>query len=284
MQPARRLEDDRRVPPISELTRIEPVYLERMEKQGIFTTGILLEVSETPTRRQYLADHVGASLAEILAWRDEALMLNLAAFGPTEHVLLMQAGFPGLESILRTDLETFNARIRGAAGQLRIEPPSDLTITGWWEQARTLETLPDVRSAAPPADPAGAILRFLLGAIVGSVAAILAAALTPTDPAIAAIAAVIAVMAPAGAVGRLVAGGLAGFLGLSGASFTMLAIFLGRGLVIALPNTPLWQDQGIAVNLPVTGLLATVIGWGVAWVAGQVSRRPTFGRASRRPA
>ena len=46
------------VPPITELTRIEPVHLARLEKQGVFTTGILLEVSETPTRRQTLADHV----------------------------------------------------------------------------------------------------------------------------------------------------------------------------------------------------------------------------------
>ena len=73
------------MPPITELTRIEPVYLERLEKQGIFTTGILLEVSETPARRQYLADHVDASPNDVLAWRDEALMLNLAAFGQDDH-------------------------------------------------------------------------------------------------------------------------------------------------------------------------------------------------------
>ena len=48
------------MPPITELTRIEPVHLERLEKQGIFTTGLLLEVSETQTRRQSLADHVDA--------------------------------------------------------------------------------------------------------------------------------------------------------------------------------------------------------------------------------
>ena len=53
------------MPPITELTRIEPVYLDRLEKQGVFTTGILLEVSETPTRRQYLADHVGATINEV---------------------------------------------------------------------------------------------------------------------------------------------------------------------------------------------------------------------------
>ena len=32
------------MPPITELSRIEPVHLARLEKQGIFTTGILLEV------------------------------------------------------------------------------------------------------------------------------------------------------------------------------------------------------------------------------------------------
>ena len=51
---------ERPVPPIDELTRIEPVHLERLDHQGIFTTGLLLEVSETPTRRQTLADQVVA--------------------------------------------------------------------------------------------------------------------------------------------------------------------------------------------------------------------------------
>ena len=46
------------MPPINELTRIEPAHLERLDRQGIFTTGLLLEVSETPTRRQTLADQV----------------------------------------------------------------------------------------------------------------------------------------------------------------------------------------------------------------------------------
>ena len=33
-------------------------------------------------------------------WRDEALMLNLASFGPDEHQLLIQAGIEGLRDIL----------------------------------------------------------------------------------------------------------------------------------------------------------------------------------------
>jgi hypothetical protein len=127
------------VPPISELTRIEPVLLERLEHQGVFTTGLLLEVSETPTRRQTLADQVHTSTNEVLAWRDEALMLNLAGFGPDEHQLLIQAGIDGLRDILRLDLAAFRERVHRAAEELKLDPPTDLAIEGWWDQARTLE-------------------------------------------------------------------------------------------------------------------------------------------------
>src|SRR3982751_6940957 len=99
------------MPPIDELTRIEPVHLARLEKQGTFTTGLLLERSETPTRRQYLADQVAATTNDVLEWRGEALMLNLASFGPDDHQLLMQAGFEGLHDILGVDLHTFRERL-----------------------------------------------------------------------------------------------------------------------------------------------------------------------------
>ena len=127
------------MPPIDELTRIEPVHLERLEHQGIFTTGLLLEVSETPTRRQTVADQVDATTNDVLMWRDEALLLNLASFGPAEHQLLIQAGIDGLRRILELALDEFKARARTAAIELKVDPPSDLTMEGWWEQAKTLE-------------------------------------------------------------------------------------------------------------------------------------------------
>ena len=126
------------MPPIEELIRIEPVYLERLQRQGIFTTGLLLEVTETTTRRQTLADQVDASTNDVLTWRDEAQMLNLAGFGPEEHRLLSQAGFEGLRDILEVDLATFRTRVHRAADEFKVEPPSDLTIEGWWEQAHTV--------------------------------------------------------------------------------------------------------------------------------------------------
>jgi hypothetical protein len=127
------------MPPIIELTRIEPVHLGRLERQGVFTTGLLIEVSETPTRRQTLADQVDASPNDVLAWRDEALMLNLASFGPQQHQLLMQGGIEGLRDILNLSLDEFRAAITRAATELKVEEPSDLTMSGWWEQAKTLE-------------------------------------------------------------------------------------------------------------------------------------------------
>ena len=127
------------MPPIGELTRIEQVHLDRLERQGVFTTGMLLEVSETPTRRQTLADQLAADTNDVLAWRDEALMLNLASFGPDDHQMLMQAGIDGLRDILALDLDAFRERVGRGATELKLDVPADLTITGWWQQARTLE-------------------------------------------------------------------------------------------------------------------------------------------------
>lgn len=126
------------MPPITELTRIEPVHLERLQRQGIFTTGLLLEVSETPTRRQYLADQVGATPNDVLVWRDEAALLNLAGVGPAEHRLFAQAGIDGIQAILDRDLDRFREDLRRAARELRVDPPDDLTIEIWWDQARTM--------------------------------------------------------------------------------------------------------------------------------------------------
>jgi hypothetical protein len=127
------------VPSITELSRIEPVHLARLEKQGVFTTGILLEVSETPTRRQTLADHVKATPNDVATWRDEALMLNLAGFGPTEHQLFVQAGITGLRDLLDVELAAVRVRLARAATELNWQLPPDLMVETWWEQARTLE-------------------------------------------------------------------------------------------------------------------------------------------------
>jgi len=126
------------VPPIEELIRIEPIYLDRLQRQGIFTTGLLLEVTETPTRRQNLADQVGGTTNDVLMWRDEAQMLNLAGFGVAEHRLLSQSGFEGLLDIVHVDLDTFKSRLERGALELKVDPPSDLMAEGWWDQAHTL--------------------------------------------------------------------------------------------------------------------------------------------------
>ena len=127
------------MPPIDELTRIEPVHLARLDHQGIFTTGLLLEVSETPTRRQTLADQLAATTNDVLMWRDEALMLNLASFGPDEHQLFIQAGIEGLRDILDLSLDDFRARLRVAADELGDGPaerPDDGGLVGPGEDAR----------------------------------------------------------------------------------------------------------------------------------------------------
>lgn len=126
------------MPTIEQLQRVPEYHLDALERQGIFTTGLLLEVSETPTRRQYLADQIGATTNDVNSWRDEALLLNLANFGPDEQLLFSQAGIVGLSDLLMLDLDTFRRRLDDAARVLNIDTPDDLIVEGWWEQAHTL--------------------------------------------------------------------------------------------------------------------------------------------------
>jgi hypothetical protein len=125
--------------PIDHLQRVPLYHLDALQRQGIFTTGLLLEVSETYTRRQYLADQIGATTNDVNAWRDEALLLNLANFGPAEQTLFTQAQIVGLADLLTLDLETFRRRLDQAARALGVEPPEALIVEGWWQQAHTLQ-------------------------------------------------------------------------------------------------------------------------------------------------
>ena len=127
------------MPPIEQLQRVPSLLLQRLERQGVFTTGLLLEVSETRTRRQTLADQIGVTTNDVNDWRDEALLLNLASFGADEHRMFTQAGIIGLRQLLALDRETLGARLERAARTLGLTPPADITVDGWFAQARTLE-------------------------------------------------------------------------------------------------------------------------------------------------
>jgi hypothetical protein len=127
------------VPPIEQLQRLPILPLERLRRQGVFTTGLLLEVSETRTRRQTLADQIHVTTNDVNDWRDEALLLNLASFGQREQVLFTQAGIIGLSDLLRLPLDEFAERLTRAARILALPPPEGVTIEGWWRQAKTLE-------------------------------------------------------------------------------------------------------------------------------------------------
>ncbi|HVM30479.1 MAG TPA: DUF4332 domain-containing protein [Candidatus Limnocylindrales bacterium] len=135
---SRAIASEDQLPPIEHLQRVPEFHVENLLRQGVFTTGLLLEVSETPTRRQYLADQIGATTSDVSAWRDEALLLNLANFGPDEQLLFTQGRLVGISDVLALPLDEFRHRLHRAARALDREPPDDLMVEGWWEQAQTL--------------------------------------------------------------------------------------------------------------------------------------------------
>ena len=127
------------MPPIEMLQRVPQLLLDRLERQGIFTTGLLLEVSETRTRRQTLSDQIGVTTNDVNEWRDEALLLNLASFGTDQQQMFTQAGIVGLDDLLELDLETFRSRLDRSARTLGLPMPDAITVEGWFDQAHTLD-------------------------------------------------------------------------------------------------------------------------------------------------
>jgi len=126
------------MPPTEHLQRVPQVALDRLLHQGLFTTGVFLEVSETRTRRIYLADQIGVDTTDIDAWRDEALLLNLANFGQEQQRILTQAGIIGLKDLTDCSADEFRERVTEAAYTLGVEAPNELTIQGWYDQAQVL--------------------------------------------------------------------------------------------------------------------------------------------------
>jgi len=64
------------------VTRIERSISIVWNARGSSRPASFLEVSETATRRQTLADQSSPRPNDVLVWRDEALMLNWRASGP----------------------------------------------------------------------------------------------------------------------------------------------------------------------------------------------------------
>ena len=126
------------MPPTEHLQRVPQEALERLLHQGLFTTGLFLEVSETRTRRVYLADQIGVDTTDIDAWRDEALLLNLANFGQEQQRILTQAGIVGLQDLVDCDADEFQQKVAEAAYTLGVEAPAELTVQGWYDQAQVL--------------------------------------------------------------------------------------------------------------------------------------------------
>lgn len=126
------------MPPTEHLQRVPQEALERLLHQGLFTTGLFLEVSETRTRRVYLADQIGVDTTDIDAWRDEALLLNLANFGQEQQRILTQAGIVGLQDLIDCDADEFQQKVAEAAYTLGVETPAELTVQGWYDQAQVL--------------------------------------------------------------------------------------------------------------------------------------------------
>ncbi|MDO8485018.1 MAG: EAL domain-containing protein, partial [Candidatus Limnocylindrales bacterium] len=94
-------------------------------KWGLEPHWLELEISENAILRDTL--------------RTKEILDRLKALGVTLALDDFGSGYSSLGYLKRLPLDVLKARVRTAAIELKVDPPSDLTMEGWWDQAKTLE-------------------------------------------------------------------------------------------------------------------------------------------------
>lgn len=125
---------------LSQLPSVSKTMAGKLERLGISTSAELLSACATPARRESLAEALGVTPATVLELAQQADLSRLDGVAETYLKLLQGSGVSTVKELaqrnpenLREALEAFNAE-----RQLTERLPSQATLQGWIEQARSL--------------------------------------------------------------------------------------------------------------------------------------------------
>lgn len=130
---------------IRELADITTAAAARLQEIGVTTTEQLLSRASDPAARTALAEQIGASAQQVLAWANEADLMRIPDLGQGYTALLEAAGVETLAELAARNADLLSTRIAEVNAELGITErlPSPGEIAGWIEQAKTL--VPGVR-------------------------------------------------------------------------------------------------------------------------------------------
>jgi predicted RecB family nuclease len=130
---------------IRDLADVTTAAATRLQELGVTTTQQLLAHASDPAARTALAEQIGASAQQVLAWANEADLMRVPGLAQGTTALLEAAGVETLGELATRNAELLSARIAEVNAELGITErlPSPGEVAGWIERAKTL--VPSVR-------------------------------------------------------------------------------------------------------------------------------------------
>ena len=128
---------------IEEIEGIGPAYAEKLAAANINTTDDLLELCRDAKGRKSTATTTGVSETQLLKWANMADLMRISGVGSEYSELLEAAGVDTVKELRNRNAENLAAKMMevNEAKKLTRTVPSDKIVTGWVDQAKSLNPL-----------------------------------------------------------------------------------------------------------------------------------------------
>lgn len=126
---------------IQDVEGIGPVYTEKLQAAGVRTTEDLLDQGASAAGRERLARTTGLTTRQLLEWVNHVDLMRIDGVGSEYSDLLEAAGVDSCAELAQRNpanlAQTFQ-EIDAARPDWIRRVPSEATVIGWIEQAKTL--------------------------------------------------------------------------------------------------------------------------------------------------
>jgi predicted flap endonuclease-1-like 5' DNA nuclease len=128
---------------IEEIEGIGPAYAEKLLAAGIKTTNALLKLCCDARGRKATAEKTGVSEGQLLKWANMADLMRISGVGSEYSELLEAAGVDTVKELRNRNAENLAAKMMevNKAKKLTRAVPSEKVVTGWVDQAKSLDPL-----------------------------------------------------------------------------------------------------------------------------------------------
>lgn len=126
---------------IQDVEGIGPKYAELLKQEGINTTDKLLEIGGTPAGRKALAAKTSINDSSILKWVNMCDLFRIKGVAGQFAELLEGAGVDTVKELRNRNAENLAEKMAEVNGVKKLCKvcPSAKVVTGWVDQAKTLD-------------------------------------------------------------------------------------------------------------------------------------------------